>query len=223
MTIRLQRSKTLRHFSWFFIAMGIIILVVGAALAWSQLQANQASDNSPLQPVTNGGTEAPPSTEKPKPSEFDSYTVAQDLPRYLFISKLSIKAMVKHVGLAKDNRIDAPKNAFDVGWYTGSAKPGQAGAMLIDGHVAGDGGPGIFHNLHKLRADDVITLERGDGTKLTYHVVTTKEYGVNNVDMQSVLSPVTNKPGLNLITCTGNVMKGTNNYDKRLVVFAEQS
>ena len=28
--------------------------------------------------------------------------------------------------------------------------------------------------------------------------------------------------GLNLITCTGNLTQGTNDFDKRIVVFAEQ-
>jgi hypothetical protein len=38
--------------------------------------------------------------------------------------------------------------------------------------------------------------------------------------MKQVLSPINpNKPGLNLMTCTGHVMKGTSEFSERLVVF----
>jgi hypothetical protein len=41
--------------------------------------------------------------------------------------------------------------------------------------------------------------------------------------MTAALSPINpHKPGLNLITCTGNVIAGTNEFSERIIVFAEQ-
>ena len=58
---------------------------------------------------------------------------------------------------------------------------------------------------------------------LAYKVIKTQTYDADNVDMAAVLAPV--NPGtkaLNLITCAGNVIKGTNQFDKRVVVYAQQ-
>lgn len=217
-----QRLRTLLFVAWACIIVGIILLVAATA-QWGQPQQPPPLTQSegPSQ-VANGAVTTPPSTEKPKPSEFDAYTVAPDLPRYLFIPKLSVKAMVKPVGLTQDNRIDAPKNAFDAGWYTGSSKPGQDGALFIDGHVSGGSVPGIFAHLKDLQPGDTLSLERGDGIQFNYKVLSKKEYDVNAVDMHTALSSASSRQGLNLITCTGAVMKGSNNYDKRLVVFTER-
>jgi LPXTG-site transpeptidase (sortase) family protein len=131
--------------------------------------------------------------------------------------------MVKPLGLTAKNQIAAPNNVFDAGWYTGSAKPGQPGAMLIDGHVSSWTAHGIFYNLKKLQPGDKLQIQRGDGTTFTYKVVKSRVYDAAQVDMKAALSPVTTgKPGLNLITCDGSVIKGTSEFDKRLVVFTEQ-
>jgi hypothetical protein len=41
--------------------------------------------------------------------------------------------------------------------------------------------------------------------------------------MQSAVTPIyADKPGLNLITCTGDVIKGTNEFSQRVIVYTEQ-
>jgi LPXTG-site transpeptidase (sortase) family protein len=205
--------------------LGIVLLSGGVAISWNQYNTNKTADKTPrtIQTVSNGNPVVPPTTEKPKPSEFDSYTVAPDLPRYLFIPKISVKAMIKPMGVTSSNQIEAPRSAFDVGWYNQSAKPDHDGAMLIDGHVSGGPIPGIFYNLKNLMIGDIFSLERGDGKKFAYHVIKTQVYNANDVDMKAALSPINpDKPGLNLITCTGKVIKGSNNYSERLIVFTEQ-
>ena len=70
---------------------------------------------------------------------------------------------------------------------------------------------------------DSIQIVKGDGTLINYKVVKVQTYGVNNVDMQSAIKPITpGKPGLNLISCTGSVLKGTVQYNQRIIVYAEQ-
>jgi len=130
--------------------------------------------------------------------------------------------MVKPMGLTADNHIEAPRNVHDAGWFTQSAKPGQPGAMLIDGHVANWATESVFHNLKSLRPNDTITIQRGDDTKINYKVIKSQTYDADKVDMDAVLAPVKpTKPGLNLITCDGKVVNN-NEFNKRLVIFAEQ-
>ena len=62
----------------------------------------------------------------------------------------------------------------------------------------------------------------GNGTLYNYKVVKKQVYSYDNVDMNALLSPVNPKlPGLNLITCTGSVIKGTNEFNQRIIVFTQ--
>jgi LPXTG-site transpeptidase (sortase) family protein len=198
-------------------ALAIIVLVTGLIVARHQHNTNKTAEQAVRQDPNA------PKTNKPTDQEFNNHQVPPDAPRYLFIPELSVRAMVKPLGLTAKNQIAAPTNVFDAGWYTGSAKPGQPGAMLIDGHVSSWTTHGIFYNLKKLRAGDQLKIQRGDGATFTYRVVKSQIYDVDHVDMQAAPSPVTSgRPGLNLITCDGSVIKGTNEFNKRLVVFTEQ-
>lgn len=202
----------------------VVIVVVILGVAWLYEYPSPFVTVHRPQTIMNSGVNAMPTTEKPALSEFDKYQVAPALPRYLFIPKIAVKAMVKPMGVTAKNQIEAPGSAFDAGWYDKSAKPGESGALLIDGHVSGGTVPGIFYNLKNLMPGDELTIERGDGLKLVYEVVKSQTYDVANVDMKAVLAPINStKPGVNLITCTGSVIRGTNNYDKRVVVFTQQA
>ena len=92
--------------------------------------------------------------------------------------------------------------------------------MFIFGHVSSWTANGVFHDLKKLKPGDQIAVTRGDDKVFIYQVVSSKVYSADDVDMNEVLSPVNAaKPGLNLMTCSGSVIKGTNNFSERLVVF----
>ena len=137
------------------------------------------------------------------------YNVAGDRPRYLSISKLGIKnSRVLPVGLTNSRQLATPNNIFDVGWYTESAKPGQDGAMVIDGHNGGPTKSGVFKNLPSLAEGDIIEIERGDGTTFKYRVVENNEYSLDEANenmnkMFSVPDPKKNKQSVSLITCSG--------------------
>lgn len=164
-----------------------------------------------------------PSTTKPSQSAYRNYVVAPDLARYISIPKLSIKGRVLQVGVNKDGGLATPNNVYDAAWYTGSTKPGQLGATLIDGHVSSWTTHGVFYGIKKLVAGDNIDLTLGNNSVLNYRVVKTVVYDIDKVDMQAAVMPVTpGKPGLNLITCTGKLKPGTNDFQQRVIVFAEQ-
>lgn len=213
--------------SWLLIGAGIVAFAVGGVLAWRQHDANLALDKAVAKQMdrANHGhaTGDVPSTIKPNSNEFDSYHVPADQPRYIFIPKIGVRAMVKPTWLTTAGAIGTPTNIYDTAWYVHSAKPGQPGATLIDGHVGFWTKHGVFFNLKDLRVGDKIQVVRGDGKTLHYTVVKTKVYPYDKVDMHAVLSPVSSgKSGLNLITCTGDVIKGSNTYNQRVVIFAEE-
>jgi sortase A len=203
------------------------ILLVGAGI-YSAAIAARLQDPAPP-PLTK--LAAPDLTKPsglpsaPSRSTVDNYTVAPTLPKYIAIPAINIpNTEVISLGLDKNGAIDVPSSSYVTGWYDGSTKPGQQGAMFIYGHVAGWYTGGIFYNLKKLQPGNAITVTRGDNKVYTYQVVTSKVYPYQSVDMQAVLSPITKgTPGLNLMTCTGSVVKGSNpiTFNERLVVFTK--
>jgi hypothetical protein len=165
-----------------------------------------------------------PSTIAPTLSAFASYTVPANLPRYIFISKLSVQAIIKPLGLTTTGELATPNNVYDTGWYTKSSAPGQPGVTVIDGHVSSWTTNGVFYGLKTLELGDTIQIERGDGTIVNFTVIKKQVYSYQQVDMSALLSPIdASKPGLNLITCTGDVIKGTNDFTERIVVFAAET
>lgn len=145
--------------------------------------------------------------EKPEEHVVAEYTVPADHPRYLVIPKLGINnARVISVGINQKGQLGTPNNIFDVGWYDSSAKPGQDGTVLIDGHNGGPHVHGVFKDLPNLATGDVIMIERGDGLLFKYSVVENKSVLLDEADkyMATALkSPVPGKQSLTLITCTG--------------------
>lgn len=111
--------------AWALVAIGVAGLLGGAWLYFRQ-------PREPKSVSVNSG--AAPSSAKPTPKAIDSYTVAPSLPKYLNIPVIGItKTRVIQLGLMKNNQIATPDNIYDTGWYNGSARPGQNGAMFIYG------------------------------------------------------------------------------------------
>lgn len=161
-----------------------------------------------------------PSEDYP-PVNIETYTVAADMPRFLNIKNLNIHARVRRLGVGTNNALKAPSNIFDVGWYEGSAKPGENGTVVINGHVSGATKRGVFNSISSLKLGDKISVERGDGKSITYSVTGSETYDNDKVDMDRVMNTsVQGKPALNLITCTGRFNVRTNQFEKRIAVFA---
>jgi LPXTG-site transpeptidase (sortase) family protein len=206
-----------KHLSRVLLGLSVTSVLIGAVIAFSQYRQNVRAVK-----VSKAAAVTAPSTNKPSVSTFDNYSVASDLPRYIIIPAINVKAIAKPEGVTKSGKIGAPDNVYDAGWFNQSSKPGQSGAMVVDGHVSSWSTKGIFYNLKLLKTGDSVQIEKGNDTMVSYVVVKTQTYDATNVDMNSVLKPVTpNKPGINLITCAGSVSTGTNEFDKRIVVFAE--
>lgn len=207
-----------------------LVAIVGGVLAYQAYALNTAVDAQVKKLQTNSTTGGPssssnlPSDTKPEDPNFvQNYKVAPQLPQLLTIKKIGVNARVLQVGVNQDNQMEVPKTAYDVAWYNGSSRPGENGAMVIDGHVQGVGGPAVFTNLHKLVAGDTVSVVRGDGKEITYRVVNTETVAIKDVDMGKLLVSVdTAKPGLNLITCSGTYDAKADQFESRTIVYAVQ-
>jgi LPXTG-site transpeptidase (sortase) family protein len=213
------------------VAMALIVFISGIGVAALGLKTNKHVE-AQVQAVTqstessnNASTdEETPNEVKPDSKAMTGHMVAPDQPRYIRISKLGVFARVSSQGLDKSGALKAPSNVFNAGWYDQSAKPGQPGAMLLDGHVSGPTQRGVFFNLKKLTAGDTLEIERGDGQKFNYTVVQSQTYDASNTDMQKAMNPIVKgKPGINLITCAGKYDPKTKEYPQRIIVFATQN
>lgn len=211
-----SRSKYSKLISYGLLTVGIVGLLISGLLYIHR--SGPPPDNLKVSSVD---VEPAPSSVKPTVSEVVSYNVAPTLPKYISIPAIGISnTRIIRLGILSNGQIATPDNIYDTGWYDASAKPGQNGAMFIYGHVSSWTANGIFYNLKKLQPGDDITITRGDNQTFTYQVVTTKIYPYMSVDMNAVLAPINpTKPGLNLMTCTGQVIAGTSEFNERLVVF----
>lgn len=163
----------------------------------------------------------PPSTDKPTDEAIANYKVSADMPKYINIPKLSVQARIISMSVKASGELKAPGNVYDGGWYSSSSKPGENGAMLIDGHISSWTTKGVFYGINTLKAGDEIKITRGDDKVFTYKVVSVSVSPVDQLNMADVLvSADTARPGLNLISCMGDVIPGTNEFDKRVVVNA---
>lgn len=209
------------------IAIGIALLLVAGYIAVNTLIIN---DNVQALISKNGGN---PNKEHTKDSEgqdedippsnaFWDYKVAAEYPRALYIDKINVAARILPMAMNTDGSVQAPLNIFDSGWYTGSVKPGEAGAAFIDGHASGKTRAGLFAYLDTLAVGDMLRVEKGDGTMLNFKVVHTETVPLNEVDMKKALMPYDKATkGLNLMTCTGEWIEDKATYDHRVMVYTE--
>ncbi len=223
-----KRSRTSSLFSLTkkskLIIVSYALIIIGLA---GLVIAGYSYINEPRPPATSNAAKSvdavtPPSSKKPSPASIASYSVPPNNPKYIEIPAINIaNTDVLNLGLMKDGTIATPDNIYETGWYNRSSLPGQLGAMFIYGHVSSWTADGIFYNLKKLVAGDSITITTGNNKTFIYKVVASRVYPYNNVPMNQVLSPLNPKiPALNLMTCTGQVIKGTSEFNERLVVYA---
>lgn len=207
------------------IGLALMMLIAGSGVFFWTVKTNkqvvaqvQAAASEAAEDI-----EAAPEEDEVSASAVGSYRTAPDVPRTLTIDKINVFSRIQRLGTLRSGALAAPKNVHDAGWYEGSSKPGDGGAVLIVGHVYGPSKPGVFKNLHKLEAGDTVKVTRGDGQEFQYRVVKKEQVPADQVDMAAALVPVTpGKAGLNIITCAGELIPGTTHYADRIVVYAEQ-
>lgn len=165
----------------------------------------------------------------PTPTQTTSPTVATNngtgLPMRIKIPKISVDAPFQYNGLSADGSMEIPNNVVDVGWFTGSVRPGEIGTSVITGHVSQIRGgvltkPGVFISLKDLRAGDTLTVTNDRGVTTTFVVRETRNYDPL-ADATDVFSANDNGAHMNIITCEGTWHPDQLSYSQRLVVFTD--
>lgn len=141
------------------------------------------------------------------------------------IPKLNIDAAFQYNGLKPDGTMEIPNNVTDVGWFTGSVKPGEKGTSVVTGHVAQIRGgvvtkPGVFSNLSDLKPGDKFSVTNDKGVVFTFIVRESRSYDPN-ADATDVFGAKDDGSHLNIITCEGTWNPGQLSYSQRLVVFTD--
>ena len=218
--------KHKRSFRWIAIILWVIILIVLIVVgwfAWRFYTTGQLPPGVAVKALTNG----PQVDETPvTPQQVDAYTVPVSHPRYISIPSIGVgETRVYSVDVDKNNVLGTPANISDAAWYDKSATPGSGyGAVLIDAHNGGYTKDGVFAKLSALQTGALVTVERGDGKKFTYKVVSNVTMSLDDVNkygmQQMMQSADPDKEGLSLITCAGNYIPRLGQFDKRVMVRA---
>lgn len=219
----MEKQKKTNRNPW-FVVVGIILVITASSYLlylsyFYKPPVKVAAIGQPTSaPVASGVQSAKTPAEQ--------YTVPADHPKQLTIDKLGINANIISLGTLKDGSLDAPKTAWDVGWYKDSTLPGSGyGALLIDGHVNDAlNSPGVFYKLDTLVAGDTLKITRGDGQQFTYSAVEVDQTPTAQVDMSKMQRPITpGTEGLNLITCGGVYNYKLKTYTDRILVYATRT
>lgn len=221
MSLRISNGRAI--VKWVIIAIfAVILLVVFIRIATWEHQYYSEKEGSERAIVMDMGddlVEVPPTEQ-----DVVEYTVPADRPRYLSIDSLGISnARVLPMGINAAGELSTPNNIFDVGWYYSSGKPGQGGTLLIDGHNGGPHVQGVFKDLPGLGEGDIVRIERGDGQIFRYSVVENKSVPLsqaNDYMATAMMSPMSGRESLTLISCTGEWSQAQSTYLSRQFVRA---
>lgn len=205
---------------WLPLLVGIIILVLGVA-SRVLLKDSQPPPSNPTPhysaDVVSNSTNTP---DEQAPSQDYESTAKDNEPAMLRIPSINVNAHLQKVGVDQRTEIAVPNNIHIAGWFVDSAKPGEPGLSIIDGHLDGIYEKGVFSQLAAISVGDRFSIERGDKQSLTFEVISKQtikaEYAANILFSQDSHIP----SQLNLITCGGAFDKQSRTYNDRIIVSA---
>lgn len=221
--VRIDHRKVGRFLKYLIVTS---LVVVSAYLAWDTWFTNKPISYIFSQAVgavsiddTNPFSVDPTTVSN---QAWAAHTAPADQARYLYLPSIGIQSRVDSVGINSNGNIDSPKNANDVAWYDGSAKPGQDGQVFINGHKSYSSSyNSAFDKLDQLKVGDSIVIENGNGDKFTYKVVSNQTLATDKVDMNQALNvPDDAKQGVTLMTYAGKYNYRDQSTDQRVVVYA---
>ncbi|WLQ37381.1 sortase [Streptomyces castrisilvae] len=125
-------------------------------------------------------------------------------PVHVSVPSLGVDSEVMRLGLNPDRTVEVPPadKGMKVGWYTGSAAPGEPGAAVLIGHNDTRYGRAVFHDLKKIAKGADIVVRDGRGTDIHFEV-TGRETASKNAFPTSRVYGHTTDRALRLVTCDG--------------------
>lgn len=141
-------------------------------------------------------------------------------PVELSFPTLSTTATIEPV-VTTNGVLAVPVDPAEVGWWTGSARPGAAvGSVVVDGHVdSAELGIGALFHLTQLKAGDAIAVTSEAGLGYRYRVYERQIYSKRHALPASLFAKA-GPARLVLITCGGPFDQATGSYQDNVVVLA---
>lgn len=205
-----------RAAGWTTLVAGLSALAVGAVLL---LQPARAPADVGVLPSI---VALSPSASLPVPAASTPAIRAPELtarwtPAEVAIDRLDLAAPVDPVGVTPDGVLDVPADPDRLGWWIGSALPGdRRGTVLIAGHVdTARDGKGALYRLARLPVGARIEVRGGDRT-VAYRVTARRSYPKSRLPKDLFRRDADGR--LALVTCGGAFRDGA--YDHNVVVYA---
>jgi len=174
-------------------------------------KVNEVAEAAATSPAPQAAAAQPAPKPTPKPVQAKAAAPAYDK---VSIPGIGLSSRFVTVGLTSANAIDVHPSL--IGWWNGSAQPGNPGAVFLDGH-----NPGVFSKLPSVKQGAQISLTKASGETFNYSVVHTEVVQLVGINMRAALSPYGGaSEGLNLMTCVGAYNTETGTTDQRLIVYA---
>lgn len=155
------------------VAAGLVLVII----AFSQLRHDRRTPTNFAAPAPTIPHSPPPRVSSPTAPATSAASAqptnapAASAPVNLSLPSLNVTATVRPV-VTTNGVLGVPDNIADVGWWTGSARPGSAaGSTVIDGHVdSAVTGTGALFHLSQLQAGDPVTITDTSGALRDYRV-----------------------------------------------------
>jgi hypothetical protein len=144
----------------------------------------------------------------------------------ILIPRAEMRASVVGLGLTPSGALGAPDNPDVVGWLSDGVAPGQAGNLLLDGHVdytdiQGQVGPGVAWLVHDVVVGDAIIIRDSQGgVAHIYRVTEALAVAADDPNAVRYLHP-SDDPLLTFVTCEGSFDNASFSYADRRIVRAE--
>ncbi|HEY0531105.1 MAG TPA: class F sortase [Actinoplanes sp.] len=168
---------------------------------------------------------AGPAGSEPNPADsFKSVRSYAEVPApvRIRIPAMHIDSKLINLGLRSDGSVAVPPRTDIAGWYDGGPRPGQPGPAVILGHVDSKDGPGIFIDLHAMKAGTLIQVERADGSSVTFAITKVQKVSKTKFPTDLVYAP-TLDPTLRLVTCGGSFDPAKGSYRDNVIAFAVET
>ncbi len=212
-----KRKNSLEN-KYVLISLAMVVYLAPAILVATIGNKRQEADSGKA--TTNTYSTSTPSEKKP--GNTYKWRGGPTDPRKIIIPAIMVDAYVQNVGVDQNKQVAVPDNIYIAGWFVLSARPGQRGLSVIDGHVTGRRNNGVFKDLEKLKVGDVYSIEFGNGSKKKFKII-----GKQSAPVDKAVSVIFSQnpkvvSQLNLVTCGGRFDDKTRSYSDRLTIQSEQ-
>ena len=148
--------------------------------------------------------------------------LAASKPVTLTIPSIGVSSAVQHLGQEADGTLETPagRRYDEAAWYRHSPTPGSLGPAILLGHVdSAANGPSVFFRLGELRAGDLVSVGRADGSTAVFVVDEVRRYAKDDFPTKLVYDDIDHS-GLRILTCGGAFDASAGHYVDNVIVFA---